>query len=355
MKRIRRVILFLLPSLLGLLLCRCSSEKKRSDESYFSETGEIFHTLYHVKYAAKSEQSESIEQAFLELNRSANPFDTSSILYAVNNNTSMEVDSIFAHIFNQAIHLSELTQGAYDVTVGPLVNVWGFGFEPSPYPQGDVPSKAIDSILQFVGYKKVRLEGNKIYKEDKRLKMDFSSIAKGFASDLVASALAQQGVENYLVEIGGEIAFAGLNPQGKEWTVAIRKPILDSIGMEHYNDFEAVLSLPSSQQKGGLATSGNYHNYKVRGDGSIYAHTIDPVSGYPVQTDVLSATIIADNCAWADALATACMALGSEKAIKLLETLPRVEYFLILANDKKNSNELYRFVSSPTFDSYIKE
>ncbi len=333
----------------------CSFEKQNTQKSYFTEMGEIFHTLFHVKYASKEEQSDAIKQALLQLNHSANPFDSTSLLYAINNNTSMEVDSIFTYLFNEAKRLSELTHGTYDVTVGPLVNIWGFGFEPSPYPQGAVPKEAIDSVLNFVGFQKIVLRDNKIYKEDPRLKIDFSSIAKGFASDLVAQALYQQGVEDYLVEIGGEIAFFGSNPQGKEWTVAIRKPVLDSVGLEHYNDLETIIALPSSKKKGGLATSGNYHNYKTREDGTIYAHTIDPISGYPVQTDVLSATIIAENCAWADALATASMAMGSKRAVELLKTLPNVDYFFILANDAKKEEGIYHFIASPTFNSYIVE
>lgn len=353
MKQLKWLLITTCVSIFFLGGASCSSEKKGDNKEYFIESGEIFHTIYHIKYASEKEQSDVINNAFVQLNHSANPFDPTSLLYAINNNTTTEVDSIFTQILHQAQHLSELTNGTYDITVGPLVNIWGFGFEPSPYPQGDVPSEVIDSILQFVGFRKIEIRNNKVYKADPRLKIDFSSIAKGFASDLVGNSLRQKGIENYLVEIGGEIAFSGVNPEGKEWTIAIRKPVLDSIGLEHYNDFETIISLPSSKGKRGLATSGNYHNYKMRDDGSIYAHTIDPVSGYPVQTDVLSATIITDNCAWADALATACMAMGSKRAIELLEQLPNVDYFLILANNKGEKEGLYQFISNPTFESYI--
>lgn len=328
----------------------CQTEHKKE---YFTEVGEVFHTMYQIQYAASEAQTETIKMALEEVNRSANPFDNTSLLYAINNNISMETDSTFRILFRQAMDISRITNGAYDVTIGPLVNVWGFGFEPSPYSDGNVPQRAIDSILAFVGFDKVILRDNKVYKKDPRTKIDFASIAKGFASSLVADALSKQGIHNYLVNIGGEIAFAGVNRDGKEWRIGINKPIQDSIGMEHYNDIETIIALPSHKKMGGLATSGNYHNYKVREDGSIYAHTIDPHTGKPIQTDVLSATIIANECSLADALATACMALGSERAVEILDQLEGVDYFLILGNNNSSQQQRYRFVSSSGFEALI--
>ena len=241
-----------------------------------------------------------------------------------------------------------MTQGKYDITVGPLVNIWGFGFEPSPWKEGKVPQSAIDSIRQFVGFDKVTLRGDTLVKADPRIRLDMASIAKGYASDLVADALCQKGVSDYLVEIGGEVAFSGINPDGEAWRVGVSKPVFDTLGIS--NQMACILHLTG---KGGMATSGNYHNYKVRADGSRYAHTIDPTAGYPIESDVLSATIIAPNCALADALATASMVLGSSEALRLCEQQQGVECLLLVSD--RQEPEGFRMVKTSGMDAYIKE
>ena len=179
------------------------------------------------------------------------------------------------------------------------------------------------------------------------MQIDFSSIAKGMASDYVARALRAKGIRDYMVEIGGEIAYGGVNPEGKPWRIGINKPILDSTGLEHYEEYEMIIDLPG--ERGGVATSGNYRNFKVREDGSLYAHTIDPHTGRPAETDVLSAAILHPDCYRADALATAAMALGAERAEKMLRAIPSVEYLLIVASPRgaKSAYEVRRSANFP--------
>lgn len=332
---------------LGLLLLLHLQACKPSRPAYISEMGEVFHTLYHMKYAADSSAHLEVEQALHELNYTANPFDSTSLLYAINNNRTELVNEGFVELLTAAQEYGRLSGGFYDVTVAPLVNAWGFGFSPSPWKDGEVPASAIDSILSFVGYDKVTLRGDTLKKADPRMQIDFSSIAKGMASDYVARALRAKGILDYMIEIGGEIAYGGVNPEGKPWRISINKPVLDSTGLEHYEEYETIIDLPG--ERGGVATSGNYRNFKVREDGTLYAHTIDPHTGRPAETDVLSATILHPDCYRADALATAAMALGAERAEKMLRAIPSVEYLLIVASPRgaKSAYEVRRSANFP--------
>ena len=228
---------------LGLLLLLQLQACKPSRPAYISEMGEVFHTLYHMKYAADSSAHLEVEQALQELNYTANPFDSTSLLYAINNNRTELVNEGFVELLTAAQEYGRLSGGFYDVTVAPLVNAWGFGFSPSPWKDGEVPASAIDSILSFVGYDKVTLRGDTLKKADPRMQIDFSSIAKGMASDYVARALRAKGIRDYMVEIGGEIAYGGVNPEGKPWRIGINKPILDSTGLEHYEEYEMIIDL----------------------------------------------------------------------------------------------------------------
>ena len=185
---------------------------------------------------------QEIAEALQKLNNVANPFEKGTLLYRLNNNETTLTDSTFRLLFSRAMEVSRMTQGKYDITVGPLVNIWGFGFEPSPWKEGKVPQSAIDSIRQFVGFDKVTLRGDTLVKADPRIRLDMASIAKGYASDLVADALCQKGVSDYLVEIGGEVAFSGINPDGEAWRVGVSKPVFDTLGIS--NQMACIPPLP---------------------------------------------------------------------------------------------------------------
>ena len=230
------------------------------------------------------------------------------------------------------VYSAELTDGAYDITCAPLVNLWGFGFE-----DGDsvVTQQHIDSVKQFVGYQKIHLADGRIVKDDPRVMLNCSSIADGTVCDMVADRFDRLGIQNYMVEFGGEIVAKGINPRGEHWRLGINRPVDDSTGLNQ--QLETIIHLypsgidpakVSNNGRRGMATSGNYRNFYVK-DGKKYAHTIDPREGRPVQRDVLSATIIAPTGGLADACATACMVLGTEGAKLLKEKLPMIDYFLI--------------------------
>lgn len=301
-----------------LMFTACTKQKQ-----YFEESGSVFHTIYHIKYEGSEILTEKIDAEFQKFNLSLNPFNPNSIISKVNRNEPVEVDNWFIEVFNRAKEVSDHSEGIFDITCAPLVNLWGFGFSK----MDSVTPQMIDSIKQFVGYQKVRLDGRKVVKDDSRILLNCSAIAKGYASDVIARLLEREGVKNYMVEIGGEVTMKGVNQNGKCWRIGINKPEDDSTGIK--NDIEEVVQLC---KKGGVATSGNYRNYYVK-DGKKYAHTIDPRTGYPSEQSILSATIVAEDCITADAYATAFMAMGLEKAREAAKNIPGIEYYVIYSDE----------------------
>ncbi len=313
--------------LLGAVLMLSCTSKKDSAEAltYISNSGEIFYTSYHIKY----EYSKSLEKEILdELERfelSLNPFRENTIITKINENITVEPDSMFLDVFNKSIEVSKNTGGKFDITASPLIDAWGFGFKNID----NVTPEIIDSLLQFVGYEKifVNKEGL-IEKTDSRVQINTSAISKGYSCDLVAHLFDTLGIENYMVEIGGEVVAKGVNDKGVCWRIGVDKPVNDSTGMLH--NLQTIVSLCNKS----LATSGNYRNYYVK-DGKKYAHTIDPQTGYPSEQDLLSVTIIADDCMTADAYATAFMAMGRDKAKEVAQNISGLEYYLFYAMDNE--------------------
>jgi len=301
-----------------LMFTACTKQKQ-----YFEESGSVFHTIYHIKYEGSEILTEKIDAEFQKFNLSLNPFNPNSIISKVNRNEAVEADDWFIEVFNKAKEVSDHSEGIFDITCAPLVNLWGFGFSK----MDSVTPQMIDSIKQFVGYQKVRLDGRKVVKDDSRILLNCSAIAKGYASDVIARLLEREGIENYMVEIGGEVTMKGVNQNGKCWRIGINKPEDDSTGIK--NDIEEVVQLC---KKGGVATSGNYRNYYIK-DGKKYAHTIDPRTGYPSEQSILSATIVAEDCITADAYATAFMAMGLEKAREAAKNIPGIEYYVIYSDE----------------------
>ena len=301
-----------------LMFTACTKQKQ-----YFEESGSVFHTIYHIKYEGSEILTKKIDAEFQKFNLSLNPFNPNSIISKVNRNEPVEVDDWFIEVFNRAKEVSDHSEGIFDITCAPLVNLWGFGFSK----MDSVTPQMIDSIKQFVGYQKIRLDGRKVVKDDSRILLNCSAIAKGYASDVIARLLEREGIENYMVEIGGEVTMKGVNQNGKCWRIGINKPEDDSTGVK--NDIEEVVQLC---KKGGVATSGNYRNYYIK-DGKKYAHTIDPRTGYPSEQSILSATIVAEDCITADAYATAFMAMGLEKAREAAKNIPGIEYYVIYSDE----------------------
>ena len=290
--------------------------------TYRTQQGKIFGTLYTVTYEHNADLQPQIVAAMQAVDNSLSPFNRQSIITHINNNDSIEVDTLFTEVFRTAEHIYSESHGAFDPTVAPLVNAWGFGFKRGM----DVSNTTIDSLKELVGLSRVKLENKRVEKADGRIMLDFSAIAKGYGSDCVAQVLDNYGIQNYMVEIGGEVVVKGHNKNGNPWGIGITKPIDDSLSVSQ--ELQTVLRLTDCA----VATSGNYRNFYYK-DGVKYAHTIDPRTGYPVQHSLLSATVIADNCMRADALATAFMVLGVDSAMAYCERHPEIKGYFIVAAD----------------------
>lgn len=301
-------------------------------KEYFEDSGTTFHTLFRIHYESKTLLTEKIDAELQRFNLSMNPFNPNSIIAQVNNNQPVEVDDLFHAVFIKAAEVAEISGGAFDITCAPFINAWGFGFGQ----QDSLTAAKIDSMKAFVGYQKVRLEANRVIKEDPRLILNCSAIAKGYACDVIARLLEKEGVENYLVDIGGEVAYRGKNEQGACWSIGINKPVKNDQGQ--YGTVAEVFKLCG---KGGLATSGNYLKSYEK-DGKVYGHTIHPLTGYPVENEVLSATVLADDCMTADAWATVFMVLGESRTVELIKHHNlSLEYYLILASEQESFQMVY--------------
>lgn len=309
-----------------LLLGACNKPVSQ----FVTNDGLIFGTYYHITYEhPKGEDiKEKIEQELSRLDMSLSTYKSESVLSKVNANRQVELDDLFINVFNKSLEISGFTEGAFDVTVAPLVNAWGFGFKKKEH----VNQSLVDSIMAFVGYTKVSIENGKVIKEDNRTMLDFSAIAKGYSVDIIGELLAHEGCKNYMVEIGGEVVTRGVNKNGQFWRIGINEPNENEPMAP--SKLQAIMSLNNKA----VATSGNYRNFYVE-DGKKFAHTISPYTGYPVNHSLLSATVLADDCMTADAFATALMVLGVEKAQNLISGLKQIEVFLIYS-DENGENQV---------------
>lgn len=304
---------------LGLLTLSSCQQK----QYYFNE-GVAFGTTYHITYRAAEDLQPELEAEMENFNTSLSTYSASSTISRFNQGGTepfdLSNDPWMRKMVQESIRFSEQSKGAFDITVAPLVDLWGFGAKAKT----DPTQAKIDSIKRFVGYQLIHLEKNTLSKSDPRVQLDCGAIAGGYASDIIAEYLKKKGVDDYMVEIGGEVVLGGKNPKGGKWRIGINKPVDDSTSVN--NDIERLLVITDKA----LSTSGNYRSFYVK-DGKKYAHTIDPKTGYPVQHSLLSATILANDCFTADALATACMVMGLDEGMKLIGSLhdQGVEAFFI--------------------------
>lgn len=326
--------LIVILGLVGVCLSGCVPEP-----TYYEVTGRL-HTPYHIKFQYTESLEEEIDAQLDYFYHLFNAFDSTSVISRVNRGEPVEVDTLFQKVFNRAQEVAALTDGAYDITCAPLINLWGFGFK-----DGDtVTAAAIDSVRAFIGYEKVHLEGNRVVKADPRVILNMSSIADGTVCDMIAAMFESKGIQNYMVEFGGEMRVKGLNPSGEAWRLGITKPTDDSTGLNQ--ELQQIIRFPMPR---GMATSGNYRNFYVK-DGKKYAHTIDPIEGCPVQRDILSATIVAADGMTADACATAFMVLGSERAKRFYERMKGIDYYIICAD---STGQGFKVEYSPGFRQYL--
>jgi len=305
-----------------ILFAGCSVSQK----SYFKIASYTQGTTYHITYEndGKVNLQPFIDTLLRRFDMSLSTYEKNSIISRINHNDSTVVaDDLFAELFKCAQQVSETTDGAFDITIAPLADFWGFG---SGKKHEAVDSAKVDSLRELVGYKKIRLVNGKLIKDNPNITLNVNAIAQGYAVDVVARYLEDEGVENYMVEIGGEVRVKGHNAENKLWRIGIDKP------QEDASEFERQLQTIIQLQNKSLATSGNYRQFYVE-NGIKYSHTINPATGYPIRSKLLSATIIADDCMSADAYATACMVMGLEKSIELVKQHKELEAYFIFIND----------------------
>ncbi len=320
--------------IISIAIITFSCQPKSND--YIKIRGPVFGTFYTIIYQPVAEDDSLDKGVMKELTKvdwSLSTYkDTSTISKFNYSDNGTTIDSLMKRVFIKGKEIYQNSNGAFDMTVAPLVNAWGFGFKK----QDSITDELIDSLLLIVGMDKVKLKEGFLSKDKPNIMLDASAIAKGFGVDVVADYLTSQGITNYMVEIGGEIRAHGVNHKGIPWRVGIDKPIDDK--EPEQRELQDILSISNAA----LATSGNYRNFYIK-DGKKYAHTIDPKSGYPVQHSLLGASIIAQDCMTADAYATACMVMGLGKSMELIEKLPNTEGYFIYVDD--NGSNQIRYTS----------
>lgn len=306
-----------------MLFSACGGKGKESAErtgSYTKAEGMIWNTAYHFTFRGPESLADSAIKVLEEVGRSLNVFDTTSLVSRVNRDDSVPVNTDFIRVYVTSKQVNKISKGAFDPTLGPLIAAWGFG----PGHKATADTARTDSLLEICGIQKTRLSHDALVKDNPAISFNFSAIAKGYGCDRVAEMLSDNGVKDYLIEIGGEIRAAGVSPSGDDWRVSVDRPVTGAPA----DSRESACIVSFSDM--GMATSGNYRNFHKDGV-KIYGHTISAQTGRPVQTDVISATVLAPTAMEADALATAFMATGSEGAREINKSL-RLPVMLILAD-----------------------
>ncbi|MDP2188430.1 MAG: FAD:protein FMN transferase [Sphingobacteriaceae bacterium] len=326
--------------LLLVLFTACSTPK----DQLHKFSGATMGTTYNVVYAGELQEGlqAGVDSMLVLVNASLSTYIPTSTISRFNQaENSAWADEMVKINFEKAVAIWQHTDGAFDPTVGPLVNAWGFGFQKM---QGNVDSARIDSLLPLVGLAQVQLRGDSLYKAKPGIILDFSAIAKGYGVDVVALYLESQGVKNYIVEIGGELRAAGEKAPSFKWIAGIEKPIYDQSGQQR----ELQMTVPLANKS--MATSGNYRNFYEK-DGKKYAHTIHPKTGYPSESNLLSASVVANDCMTADGYATAFMVMGFDAARSLVEATNELEA-VFLYSDSTGAMQEY---ISPGLTKIVKQ
>lgn len=300
----------------------CQQKEKQYLIKFEGEAQGTYYSITYYDSQNRNLQTE-IDSLLDAFNFIASVYEENSILSQINRNEDVEVNNDFIELFNMAQDISIATDGAFDVTIGPLINAWGFG----PNKKDTLAISEIENIKNIIGYKKVSIQNNRLIKENPNIILNYNAIAQGFSADIIGRFLETKNIYNYLVDVGGEILAKGHKPSNEEWTVGIEKPAEDKYAKR------AIFSKVSITNRA-IATSGNYRKYYER-DGKKYSHTINPHSGYPIEHNLLSTTVIAENAGKADGYATAFMVMGMEKALEFLKSKPdkKIDAYFIYTDE----------------------
>lgn len=301
------------------ILCCCAGKGQRP-EAYTTVEGSVWHTTMHVTYGSERNLADSITAIAAAVERSLSPFMPDSRISLINRGESAQTDAWIDEVFAESQRINRLSGGAFDPTVAPLVNLWGFGYADGA---GEPTQEQVDSCLGMVGIGACSIDGGVMSKKSPGTQFNFSAITKGFGIDCIAAMMQREGIGNYMIEIGGEIALSGVNAKGEKWHIQIDAPVAGEVTHEKLS----VIAVTDCC----IATSGNYRNYRDTGRGRV-GHTISPATGMPSISNVLSATVIAPTAMTADAFATAMMAMDETAAMAMIEAEPGVEAMLVVAD-----------------------
>jgi FAD:protein FMN transferase len=318
-----KVLLLLL--IFGCSVSGCKEKKNEFGRITGLAQGSTYSIVFENPSKNKPEKLKKIVDKILkDFDMSVSVYNDSSIISKINRNEDVIPDTFFTEIFKKSREISIMTDGAFDITVGPLVRAWGFG----PDEHKNFDKSKLDSLVKLVGFEKVKLENGRLVKSDPGICLDMNAIAQGYSSDVIGRYFESLGIKNYVVEIGGEVLARG-DKGGNFWKIGIDKPEDDN--MSPGSNLQAIIKIKNKA----LSTSGNYRKFYIE-DGIKYSHEIDPKTGYPARNTLLSATIIADDCATADGFATACMVIGKDKSIELINRHTELEAFLIYSDVEGN-------------------
>ena len=308
-------------TLVLLLILGCTTAAQKKFHA-ITLSGFTQGTYYKVTYYASDTvvTFAEIEAFFADFLQTASLWEKNSIVARINKNEPVTLNKEFIDIFTKAQEIAELSDGAFDITVGNLVNAWGFGVKTGISPSPEL----IDSLRHFVGYQNIEIKDNIIIKKYPEISINLNAIAKGYSVDLVSQWLQSKGITDFIVDIGGEVRASGYKPDGSLWHVGIEKPSTDDMAARERQE---IISITDKS----MATSGTYRKY-IEKDGIRYSHTIDPRTGYPINHTLLSATVIANDCVTADALATAFMVNGVDWAMAFLKENPQYEGYFVSSN-----------------------
>lgn len=317
------LIIVLFISEIPFLSCSNSTSWQRNQ-------GMIWNTVWHATYEGNKDYITSAIDSLQSIGNSLSVFDPNSLISRINRNETDKVNLHLEKVYKLSREINHISKGYFDPTVSPLIDAWGFG-------KGHIPNSdtaSISSILEYIGIDKTRIENGSLIKDNPEISFNFSAIAKGYGVDMAAKALQDKGCTDLMFEIGGEVVCIGHNPEGEKWRILIETPDEDYLKEVFKSDcqpeFGSSLIVELSDEA--LATSGNYRNFHSE-SGKTFGHTISPITGRPVETDILSASVIAPSCMEADALATACMAMGSENAMAMLQKENRAGAFILSSGE----------------------
>lgn len=301
-----------------------------NSNSWQKEQGMIWNTVWHVTYKGPAGAMAAAMDSLKAVESSVSVFDDSSMISQINRSEKGPVDGHLINVYEMSRKINRMSGGLFDPTLSPLIKAWGFGKGHTP----TADTTRIETILTYVGIDKTRIENDTLYKSSPEMAFNFSAIAKGYGVDVAASTLMDQGCTDLMMEIGGEVVCRGRNPEGRKWRIMIETPdeeyLKEVFKYEKEPSFSDQLIVELSDEA--LATSGNYRNYHSQ-SGQTFGHTISAVTGRPVKTDILSASVIAPSCMEADALATACMAMGSEAAMEMLDDAGLAGVFILYSGE----------------------